>query len=221
MIDRYKNRQHAGRELADSLMQYENQHDAIVLGLPRGGVPVAAEVAQALNLPLDIFVVRKLGTPGHEEMAMGAIASGGVRILSKGLIQALNISQSQINATTEKELQELKRRESAYRDNKAMPELQNKTVILIDDGMATGSTMKAAIQGLRQHNPAKIVVALPVGSEEACKKIGQIVDELTCLMIPHNFGGVGAWYDRFDQTSDEEVRHLLQQANQRETLATS
>src|SRR5690606_13151320 len=115
---RYKNRQHAGRELADAVMQYENHHNVIVLGLPRGGVPVAAEVAQALNLPLDIFVVRKLGTPGHEEMAMGAIASGGVRILSKGLIQALNISQSQINATTEKELQELKRRESAYRDNR-------------------------------------------------------------------------------------------------------
>ncbi|MGJ3239562.1 MAG: phosphoribosyltransferase [Anaerolineae bacterium] len=217
----YQNRQHAGRGLAKVLAEYDNQPDTIILALPRGGVPVATEIAQALNLPLDIFVVRKLGTPGHEEMAMGAIASGGVRILSKDLIKALDISQSEIETVTEREYQELQRRETAYRDGRTMPELNNKTVILVDDGTATGSSMKAAIQGLRQHNPMKIVVALPVGSQEACKEIGQMVDELTCLMTPSNFRGVGAWYDKFDQTSDDEVRHLLQQANEREAIAKS
>ncbi len=221
MIDRYRNRQHAGHELADALSKYKDNINTIALGLPRGGVPVAAEVAQALNLPLDIVVVRKLGTPWHEEMAMGAIASGGVRILNEDLIQALNISQSEIKAVIEQEQQELQRRESAYRDDRPMPDLNDKTVILIDDGTATGSTMKAAIRGVKQHNPAQVVVALPVGSEEACKEIGQTVDELTCLMIPKNFGGVGAWYDRFNQTRDEEVRHLLQKANQSDTVTTS
>lgn len=217
MLGRYKNRQHAGHELADALMQYQNQQDTVVLGLPRGGVPVAAEVAQTLNLPLDILIVRKLGTPGQEEMAMGAIASGGVRTLSKELIQTLNISPSEIEAITQRELQELKRRESAYRADRAMLELHNKTVILVDDGMATGSTMKVAIQVVKQHNPARIIVALPVGSKGACMEIGQMVDELNCLMVPREFGGVGAWYDKFDRTTDEEVRHLLKQAYQRKT----
>lgn len=216
MTNKYRDRRDAGQQLVESLKHYENDDNAIVLGLPRGGVPVAAEVASALNLPLDIFVVRKLGTPGREELAMGAIASGGVRLLNNDLVRSLNISQNEIKQVQDREFEELRRRESAYRDGRPEPKLADRIVILVDDGTATGASMKAAIEGLKQHNPAKIIAALPVGAESACRTIEKMVDELICLMTPRDFRGVGVWYERFDQTTDEQVRHLLQQTNQAE-----
>jgi len=184
----------------------------LVLALPRGGVPVAFEVARALRLPLDIFLVRKLGVPGHEELAMGAISTGGVRVLNEDTVEYLRIPEHIIDAITTEELKELKRRELAYRGNRPEPDVKGKTVILIDDGLATGSTIRAAAQALRQQQPARIVVAVPVSAPEICDEYRIGVDEIICAVTPEPFLGVGMWYLDFSQTTDEEVRDLLERA---------
>jgi predicted phosphoribosyltransferase len=183
--------------------------DSVVLALPRGGVPIAFEVAARLGSPLDVFVVRKLGVPGHEELAMGAIASGGVQVRSEDLIARLGISDDQFERVAARERTELARRERAYRGDGPPLSVAGRTVILIDDGLATGATMKAAVAGLRKLKPKEIIVAVPVGAQESCAEIGELVDEIVCLATPAPFWGVGNWYDDFSQTSDEEVRALL------------
>jgi predicted phosphoribosyltransferase len=208
----FLNRSDAGRILAQKLKGYAGRDNVIVLGLPRGGVPVAYEVAQALNAPLDVFIVRKLGVPGHEELAMGAIATGGVRILNKDVVQALDIPANVIDAVARREEQELDRREILYRGNRQYPHIAGKTVILIDDGLATGSSMRAAVAGLQTLHPARIVVAVPTAAPETCEAFEDIVDEIVCASTPEPFYGVGLWYDDFSQTTDEEVRHLLEKA---------
>jgi len=206
----YKDRQDAGKYLASYLMEYANRPDVLVLGLPRGGVPIAYEVAQALNAPLDVFIVRKLGVPGHEELAMGAIATGGVRVLNEDVVQQLHIPPEVIKAVTDQELQELERRERQYRDERPLPDVSGRVVILVDDGLATGSTMRAAVAALREMHPARIVVAVPVAAPSVCESFTQIVDQMVCAQTPEPFYAVGLWYQDFSQTSDEEVRHLLQ-----------
>jgi putative phosphoribosyl transferase len=208
----FKDRRDAGRKLAQELLAYAGRSDVIVLALPRGGVPVAYEVARALSVPLDIFIVRKLGLPGHEELAIGAIASGGVRVLNDDIVQALKIPQTMIETVTRRELQELERRERAYRGERPGPEVQGRTVILIDDGLATGASMRAAVAALRLQNPARIVVAVPTAALETCKAFRPEVDEMVCAMTPEPFYGVGRWYEDFSQTTDEEVRALLEEA---------
>jgi len=183
-------------------------------GLPRGGLPVAYEVAQMLNVPPDIFLVRKLGLPGHEELAMGAIASGGVRVLNEDVVTALDIPQAVIDTVAQREQAELKRRENAYRNNRPKPGLAGKTVILLDDGLATGATMQAAIAGIRAQDPIQIVVAVPTAAVETCESFENEVDEIICAETPRPFWGVGRWYKNFDQTTDEEVRTLLQRASE-------
>ena len=183
-------------------------------GLPRGGVSVAYEVAQMLNVPPDIFLVRKLGLPGHEELAMGAIASGGVRVLNEDVVTALDIPQAVIDTVAQREQAELKRRENAYRNNRPKPGLAGKTVILLDDGLATGATMQAAIAGIRAQDPIQIVVAVPTAAVETCESFENEVDEIICAETPRPFWGVGRWYKNFDQTTDEEVRTLLQRASE-------
>jgi putative phosphoribosyl transferase len=207
----FKDRQDAGRKLAEALVAYAGRPDVIVLGLPRGGVPVAAEVAKALNAPLDIFLVRKLGAPGHEELAMGAIASGGVRVLNDEVIRMLNVPQPMIDRVAEKEQAEMERRERAFRGDRPRPTLQGRTVILVDDGLATGASMRAAVKGLRAHEPGHIVVAVPTAAPETCAAFEGDVDEVICAVTPRPFFGVGAWYHDFTQTSDEEVRSLLRE----------
>jgi putative phosphoribosyl transferase len=208
----FVNRTEAGQRLAEALKTYAGREDVIVLALPRGGVPVAYQVAQFLNAPLDIFLVRKLGVPGREELAMGAIASGGVRVLNQSVVEALNIPGDIIIEVSEREQNELERREQTYRGSRLLVEIQGKTVILIDDGLATGASMRAAVTGLRQLNPAQIIVAVPTASLEACQKFEALVERTVCLATPEPFRGVGEWYGDFSQTSDEEVRELLQQA---------
>ena len=208
----FENRREAGRLLATSLMVYAKRSDVLVLGLPRGGVPVAFEVATALSAPLDVFLVRKLGVPGHEELAMGAIATGGVRVLNPEVVQALQIPPQVIDAVVTREQQELERREFAYRGGRAAPEVRGRTVILIDDGLATGATMRAAVAALRQQQPAHVVVAVPTAAPEACTELGSEADEIVCLTTPEPFFGVGRWYKDFSQTTDEEVRALLAEA---------
>jgi len=193
-------------------MQYANRPDVIVLALPRGGVPVAFEVAKALRAPLDVFIVRKLGAPGRSELAMGAIASGGIRVLNEEVVQGLAIPMRVIEAATAKEERELKRRELAYRGSYSEPEARGKTVLLIDDGIATGSTIRAAICALRAQHPARLVVATPTAAASTCRELRQEVDELVALMTPEIFYGVGEWYEDFRQTSDAEVTELLQRA---------
>jgi len=216
----FTDREDAGRQLAHALRNYSNRDDVIVLGLPRGGLPVAFEVALALHAPLDVFVVRKLGVPGHEEMAAGAIATGGVRVLNRDVVTSLNIDQSSLDRVEESERHELQRRESLYRDNRPMPDLSGKVVILVDDGLATGATMRAAVKALKQHYPAKIVVAVPTASRESCDEFHAMdeVDDVICLLTPREFRAVGMWYHRFDQTSDDEVRQLLREAREREDI---
>jgi predicted phosphoribosyltransferase len=187
-----------------------------VLALPRGGVPVAYEVARALHAPLDVFLVRKLGLPGHEELAMGAVASGGVRVLNRDVVERLQIPDELIDAVTRRELQELERRERAYRGDRPFPDVHGKTVILVDDGLATGSTMRAAAEALRQQRPARLVVAVPAGSPETCDEFRAEVDEVVCAITPQPFYAVGLWYDDFSQTTDDEVRELLAAAQQEE-----
>lgn len=208
----FRDRRDAGQKLAQELMGYANRPDVLVLALPRGGVPVAFEVAKALKAPLDIFLVRKLGVPGHEELAMGAIASGGVRVLNDTVVDALNIPDRLIDAVAEKEQRELERRERAYRGDRPKPEVRGKTVILVDDGLATGASMRAAVEALRAQDPAGIVVAVPTAAPETCEAFEDTVEEVVCAETPQPFFGVGFWYQDFSQTTDEEVRTLLARA---------
>jgi len=209
MEGKFPNRAEAGRQLAEKLIAYRGRQDAIVLGLPRGGVPVAFEVARRLGLPLDVFVVRKLGVPGYEELAMGAIASGNVSVLNPDVMRALGNSEAILESVTAREKIELERREARYREDRPTPDLRDRVVILVDDGLATGATMRAAAAALRKQEVAKIVVAVPVGAPETCREIGLEVDETICASTPEFFHGVGQFYEDFAQTSDEEVRELL------------
>ena len=211
----FPNRAEAGRLLAEKLENYVDRSDVVVLGLPRGGVPVAYEVAQRLGAPLDVFVVRKLGVPGFEELAAGAIASGGVRVLNEDVVRALPNADQLIESVTERETVELERREQIYRDGRPAPELRDRVVILVDDGLATGATMRAAVAALRQRGVAKIVVAAPVGAPDTCRELEQEADETICAIAPEFFQAVGQYYEDFSQTSDEEVRELLSRATQR------
>ncbi len=209
----FKDRTTAGRLLAAQLTAYATRKDVIVLALPRGGVPVAFEVARRINAPLDVFLVRKLGVPGHEELAMGAIASGGLRVLNDGVVQMFDLSQDVIDRVAAKEQRELERRERLYRDDRPFPILRKQTVILVDDGLATGTTMRAAVMALLQQQPARLVVAVPVSSLAAYQEIQALVDEVVCLDTPEPFYSVGLWYQDFPQTSDAEVRDLLKRAS--------
>ena len=212
MVSRFRNRRDAGRRLAAELRTYANRSDVIVLALPRGGVPVGYEVAMALDVPLDVFVVRKLGLPWHEELAMGALASGGVRILDDDLIRVARVSTEDIERVTAAEQVELERRERRYRGDRPFPDLTGKTVLLVDDGLATGSTMRAAVAALRQEVPRRIVVAVPVAAPATCDAFRDIADDIVCAVTPEPFRAVGLWYDDFSQTTDEEVHELLVQA---------
>ena len=205
----FRDRADAGQQLAGKLREYAGRPDVLVLGLPRGGVPVAFEVATALGAMLDVFLVRKLGVPGHEELAMGAIASGGVRVLNREVTSGLQIPRSVIEAVSAVEQRELERRERAYRDQRPPLAVSGKTIILVDDGLATGSTMRAAAAALRQQCPARIVVAVPVAAPVICEQFRQVVDEVVCLLTPEPLYGVGFWYQDFTQTSDQDVRELL------------
>lgn len=219
----FADRSDAGRQLAEMLDTYANRDDVVVLGLPRGGVPVAYEVAVRLQAPLDVFVVQKLSVPFQDEMAMGAIATGGVRVLNRNVIYNFNIDQETIDSVTNKERRELLRCESLYRDDVPMPILQGKIAILVDDGLATGATMRAGVQALKRHDPAKIVIAVPAASRDTCNACRRMkeVDEVICVLTPDNFRAVGLWYRQFDQTSDDEVRRLLQQHRARNQIQTS
>jgi predicted phosphoribosyltransferase len=205
----FRDRREAGRALAQKLHSYVGRDDVIVLALPRGGVPVGYEIASCLSAPLDVFIVRKLGVPGHGELAMGAIASGGIRVVNKDVLQYLPNAELILDAVAAKEEPEIERREREYRDGRRMPQLGGKVVILVDDGLATGATMRAAVAALRQHDAAKIVVAVPVGAPEICREFEKEVDETICAITPEEFYGVGQFYEDFSQTSDKEVRELL------------
>jgi putative phosphoribosyl transferase len=215
MIGSFRDRAEAGRMLASRLAAYARVPGVVVLGLPRGGVPVAYEVAHALDAPLDVFLVRKLGVPGHEELAMGAIASGGVRVFNDEVVSGLRISGTEIERVAKREQAELERREALYRNGRPAPDLHGKTVILVDDGLATGSTMRAAIEGVRRHAPARIIVAVPVGAASTCEELRAQADEVVCVLEPERFYAVGMWYQDFTQASDEEIRSLLERARPR------
>lgn len=208
----YDDRRQAGRILARELDEYAERDDVVVLGLPRGGVPVAYEVATALGAPLDVFTVRKLGVPGHRELAMGAIATGGVRVLNEPVVQMAGVSEPDIEAVEREERAELERREDRYRRGRAPLDVADKRVIVVDDGIATGSTMQAALEALARRAPASLVMATPVASVEACDLLRDHADGIVCAATPQPFRAVGAWYRHFDQTSDEEVERLLQDA---------
>lgn len=208
----FRDRVDAGRQLAQALAKYANRPDVIVLGLPRGGIPVAAEVARALRAPLDVFVVRKLGVPGHEEFAMGAIASGGVRLLDRRTVAAAGLTPAQVERVTAAERAELERRERSYRGDRPFPDLTGRTAILVDDGLATGASMFAAVEALRHERPARIVVAVPVAAPETCQAFRAVADEIVCAATPEPFYAVGRWYDDFSQTTDQEVHELLASA---------
>ncbi len=208
----YRDRSEAGKQLAARLAKYADRDDVLVLALPRGGVPVGLEVAKQLHVPLDIFLVRKLGLPGHEELAMGAISTGGVRVVNEEVVDYLQIPVSVIDAIAAIELRELERRERAYRGDRPEPDVQGKTIILVDDGLATGSTMRAAAVALRQQNPARIVIAVPVSAPQTCDEYRMGVDEIVCASTPEPFRGVGQWYRDFSQTTDDQVRELLEKA---------
>jgi putative phosphoribosyl transferase len=209
MSIKFRTRTEAGKLLARELTAYANCQDLLVLGLPRGGVPVAYEVAKALDAPLDICLVRKIGVPGHQELAMGAIASAGVRVLNYDVVSSLAISEQIINQVTANESQELQRRDRAYRGDRPPLNVKNRTVILVDDGIATGSTMRAAITLLQQQQPHRIVVAVPVAPPETCEQLSEQVDEVVCLKMPERMYAVGVWYEDFSQTTDDEVCYLL------------
>jgi putative phosphoribosyl transferase len=213
MIMRFRDRADAGRQLAAKLAAYVGRPDVLVLALPRGGVPVAYEVAKSLGAPLDVFLVRKLGLPGHEELAMGAIATGGARVLNYEVVRGLDIPSRMIDEVAAREQRELARRERAYRDDRPAPDVQGRTVILVDDGLATGSTMRAAVVALRQQHPARIVIAVPAAASSVCAELGAEVDEIVCAVTPEPFYAVGLWYADFSPTSDDEVRDLLQRAS--------
>lgn len=209
---RFMNRIDAGHKLARRLMAYAGRHDVVVLALPRGGVPVAYPVAETLQAPLDLFIVRKLGVPGHEELAMGAIASGGVRILLTGIVNQYRITRQQIEQVTQAERLELERRDTAYRGALPRAPLKDKIVILVDDGLATGASMHAAVAAVREHHPARVIVAVPVAPVEACAAFRDVADEIVCLLTPEPFRAVGLWYEDFEQTTDDEVREWLERA---------
>jgi putative phosphoribosyl transferase len=209
MAARFVDRAEAGRILAGRLERFANRSDVVVLGLPRGGVPVAFEVAQALAAPLDVFVVRKLGVPGQEELAMGAIASGGTRVLNDDVIETMGIPESVIQQAVHHQQEELERREQFYRDGRPLIDVRGKIVILIDDGLATGASMRAAIHALRQKQPAALVVAVPVAAAPTCQDLRREADEVICAIAPDVFYAVGLWYQDFSQTTDEQVRDLL------------
>jgi len=212
----FSNRAEAGRQLAEKLDKYAGRKDVIVLGLPRGGVPVAYEVAKRLRAPLDVFIVRKLGVPGFEELAAGAIASGGVRVLNEEVMRAIPYAEEAIEAVTARETTELERRERIYREGRPPPELRDRIAILVDDGLATGATMRAAVKALRQSGAAKVVVAVPVGPLDTCLELEQLADETICLSTPPFFQAVGQYYEDFSQTSDEDVRELLARGAQQQ-----
>jgi putative phosphoribosyl transferase len=212
MVERFRDRHDAGRLLAEALGRYEGRDDLLVLALPRGGVPVGFEVARALGAPLDVMLVRKLGVPGHEELAMGAIASGGVRILSRDVVDALSIPERVIATVAAAEAQELERRERAYREGRPFPDVRGRVVILVDDGLATGSSMLAAAAALRSLGADRLVAAVPVAPPETCDALRQVVDEVVCAVTPMRFHAVGEWYEDFSETTDETVRDLLQRS---------
>jgi|SRR5436190_2899030 len=212
MGPRFQDRADAGRYLARLLDRYAGDPSVVVLALPRGGVPVGYEIAKALEVPLDVFLVRKLGVPGYEELAMGAIASGGVRVLNSEVVRRLNIPQRTIEAVEREELAELQRRETLYRGGRPPVSVDNHEVILVDDGLATGASMRAAVQALRQMKPASIVIAVPVGSPDTCEELRSLVDDVICGECPEPFFAVGTWYSNFQQTTDDEVRELLEQS---------
>src|SRR6266404_3071110 len=214
MMQRFRNRAEAGRLLASQLAYFAGRPDVWIFALPRGGVPVALEIAQALKLPMDVFVVRKLGVPGQEELAMGALASGNVRILQPHVVQALRIPQSVIEAVTAEEIRELARRERAFRGDRPSPDVRGRTIILVDDGLATGSTIRAAVVALKQQHPARIIVAVPVAASETCHQLRNEVDQIICLKTPTSFQAVGLCYEHFPQLTDEEVRTLLRKADE-------
>jgi putative phosphoribosyl transferase len=207
---RFHDRTDAGRQLASLLTVHADRDAVVVLALPRGGVPVAVEVARALGAPLDVFVVRKLGVPGHPELAMGAIATGGVQVLNDDVIDELDIPRTLVEQATVRERLELERRDRLYRRDRPMAVLTSRTVIVIDDGLATGSTMEAAVSALRQHHPSRIIVAVPVGAPEACLRLTKVADNVVCAHAPTPFDAVGRWYERFDQVGDEEVIEWLE-----------
>lgn len=207
---KFLDRTHAGRVLGKALGRLAGRDDVVVLGLPRGGVPVALEVARALNAPLDIFVVRKLGVPGHEEYAMGAIASGGVRVLNPSAVRGLSIPEDVIERVASREREELERRERAYRGSRPPVDVEGRVAVLVDDGLATGSSMRAAVAALRNLHPARIVVAVPVGSPETCAQLRREADEVVCPVMPAHFQAVGLWYEDFGQTTDAEVQAALE-----------
>jgi predicted phosphoribosyltransferase len=208
----FRDRREAGRALAEQLRKYAGRDDVVVLALPRGGVPVAYEVARALGAPLDVFLVRKLGVPGQEELALGAIATGGTRVLNREMVEQLRIRPESLDAIDAKERRELERRERAYRGDRPPPDLTGRTVILVDDGLATGSTMLAAVQAVRQYDPARVVIAVPVADPGVCASLEQFADEVVCARTPAPLRAVGLWYEEFSQTTDQEVRELLARA---------
>jgi putative phosphoribosyl transferase len=218
---RFLDRREAGRQLAEALKAWAANPDVVVLGLPRGGLPVAYEVALRLGTPLDVFIVRKLGVEGHEELAMGAIASGGVRVLNRSVIDAFHIPNESVERVTQRESAELARREHAYRGDAPLRDLDGRVVVLVDDGLATGSTMLAAVAAARTQNPHRIVVGVPVASEEAREALRHEADDCVCVLCPEPFYGVGIWYEDFRQTSDQEVQQLLQAAARRPALAVA
>jgi len=210
---RFRDRAEAGRILARELGRYRADPNVVVLALPRGGVPVGFELARALEAPLDVFVVRKLGAPGHEELAIGAIASGGTRVLNEHVVREFGLDEGAIARAAATEQEELERREHAYRGDRGPVEVEGRTVILVDDGLATGATMRAAALALRARNPERLVVAVPVAAAQTCEEFRGDVDEVVCAVTPEPFLAVGAWYQDFSQTSDDEVRDLLERAN--------
>jgi predicted phosphoribosyltransferase len=220
MLKPFRDRADAGRCLAEKLAAYAGRPDVLVLALPRGGVPVAFEVAQALGVPLDVFVVRKLGVPGHEELAMGAIASGGAWVLNDEVVGPLRIPGDVIRAVAAREMQELVRRERLYRGDRPAPDVRGQTVILVDDGLATGSTMRAAVAALRRLGPDRIVVAVPTAAPSTCAELGTEADECVCSITPDPFYAVGVWYDDFSQTTDLEVRDLLKRSAAEDVAAS-
>lgn len=222
MMDaRFHDRTHAGRRLAAELAPYAGRPNLLVLALPRGGVPVGFEVAQALDAPLDVFLVRKLGVPGHEELAMGAIASGGIRVIDPDIVQTLRIPEHVIDTVARMEQRELERRERVYRGERPEPEIRGRTVILVDDGLATGSTMRAAVEALRLQHPERLVVAVPVAAPETCDSFRDEVDDVVCAVTPETFVAVGLWYRDFSQTTDEEVHELLERAGHTQALSST